>query len=829
MKTQQIHFYSRGILALTLGMLLAPSGLAEAANGKLQFMVDPKTGIYAIRTGGDSNPVLTAGIAVRADGRWLHAADFPNHTVTRSDATGTLGKADKWTIIYSGLKDDPELICKVLIYRDMPYGEIQAVARNTATKTLHVEAFRLIDANDRSTRGRSIIDLAGPATEDRVLSGSFSEDEPAMTVRDLADAEKQMHRGVGTQLVYNRQSHRSWFIGALTSDRFLSVMRLRTAGPAGSVHIGSYQVDSTGTTELTAEYSLHDSPAEDRVQLSLPIEAGKELSSERLIFSVSDNYHQQLETYGKVIRELHHARVTAPPALGWWSWTAYYSGLNEGAALTNAEYLSQNLKPFGYNFFHIDEGYQYARGEYGTPDAGLFPHGMKALERKVTALGLVPGVWTAPFEVSERSWIYETHPEWLVHNARGTPIHAGLGANETDRIFVLDTTNPGAQGYLRKTYAKLVNDWGIRYIKLDFMDACIVEGYYFRSNTTALEAQRIGLKIIRDAVGENVLLDKDGSPMLNPVGYVDMGRISEDTGHTFAATKEVATGIAARYYMNRNFFVSDPDAFTVSKQTIPDGEWHESTIPLTLDEAKTSIALSALSGGMFEIGDDLPTLETSPERLALVKNRDLLDMIKFGRASTPTDLMTYEQADLQPSIFFLKEDARQAILTVFNWTEKMRTHRIMLSSLGLGSQGQYAITSVLDGEIALPVVNETIEIEQPAHSVRVLKIVDRNIVARPPMPKIEHVSNGQAGMPLAFCAKSDDPAVRYSWDFGDGVVLEGRNITHTYTHAGNFTVVLRTTGVGNLVGKQSFPLSITGRIPTKFVPQQKIRYQANRK
>lgn len=47
-----------------------------------------------------------------------------------------------------------------------------------------------------------------------------------------------------------------------------------------------------------------------------------------------------------------------------------------------------------------------------------------------------------------------------------------------------------------------------------------IEGFRYRPNTTHLEAQRIGLELIRSAVGEDVLLDKDGSPMLAPVGLV---------------------------------------------------------------------------------------------------------------------------------------------------------------------------------------------------------------------------------------------------------------------------------------------------------------------
>src|SRR3989442_321776 len=59
----------------------------------------------------------------------------------------------------------------------------------------------------------------------------------------------------------------------------------------------------------------------------------------------------------------------------------------------------------------------------------------------------------------------------------------------------------------------------------DIMEDTADEGFYYRTNTTAPEAQRIGLQIIRQAVGEQVILDKDGSPMLNPVGIVDTDRI----------------------------------------------------------------------------------------------------------------------------------------------------------------------------------------------------------------------------------------------------------------------------------------------------------------
>ncbi|MGO8719801.1 MAG: alpha-galactosidase [Acidobacteriaceae bacterium] len=549
------------------------------------------------------------------------------------------------------------------------------------------------------------------------------------------------------------------------------------------------------------------------------------MESERLFFSVGTDYHRQLETYGALIQKLHHARVAAVAPMGWWSWTAYYFGLSQGTALTNAEWLAQHLKLSGYNYFFIDEGYQYARGEYTTASPDLFPDGMESLEQKVRANGLVPGIWTAPFEVSGRSWIYQHHKDWLVHDAKGAPIQIGWVLHRIDPLYSLDSTNPGAQDYLRRTYATLVNQWGIRFIKLDFMVNSAIEGYHYRPNTTALEAQRIGLRIIRQTVGDKVLLDKDGSEMLNPVRYVDLGRISNDTGHTFYATKVAAPGIAARYYMNRNFFVSDPDAFTISKQLVkdpdPDPEANDGLRPLTSNEAQVSIALAAVSGGAFEIGDDLPTLGADPDRIALAANHDLIHMAQLGRASVPVDLMSYAPKDEQPSIFLLKEDNRISVLTVFDWTEKPRNHTVNLSALGFSPLHKYDVTNILDPTIGPFLISSSLVVAQPARSVRIFKIVDTTIPAAPIKLDRQIPLYGKTGEVLRFAARGEKkgkPVISCKWDFGDGVTADGDHVIHAYTHPGKFHLELRSEGVNGVFDVQTSSISINGRIDTQFIP-----------
>jgi len=812
--------YKLGMFGLYALAVLAASTQATASAQSLKVTASEADGSYSISADSIPGDVLKASPAIEVNGKWIHVKDYPSRHIEHSTTNGELGNAEEWSIHYSGLKAAPEMLLRIRGYSAKPFGEVQLSAINTTGASVHIQSFRLIE-----TSGPQIIQLAGDPSSDRVLSDSFSEDRPGMQLHDLGAPENQIHRAVGVQLIYNQQSHLSWFIGALTSDKFLTVLRLRMAGEH-TPNTQSYEVDSTGTTELLKENSLLDSKEEDRVELSLPVASGATLSSERILFSVSNDYHDQLETYAHIIRDLHHARVTAPTPLGWWSWTAYYFGLNQGTALTNAEWLSQNLKQFGYNFVHMDEGYQYARGEYATPDAKLFPDGVDRFEQKVVAQGLTPGIWTAPFEVSERSWVFEHHPEWLVHNAKGNPIHIGLVAEEKDHLYALDTTHPGAQEYLRKTYSTLVNEWGIRYIKMDFMEDSAIEGYYHVPNTTALEAQRIGLQTVRDAVGENVLLDKDGSELLNPVGLVDMGRISQDTGHTFQSSKEAAPGIAARYYMNRNYFIADPDAFTVSKQTVDDQSWHGGQHALTLDEAKVSIALTAISGGMFEIGDDLPTLGEDADRVALVENRDLLDIAELGRASTPLDLMSYSVTDQQPSIFLLHEDPRQSIVTVFNWTESSRNHTLTRSELGLDPQGKYTVSEIFAPKESARTLKTNIDVVQPAHSVRMFKIVDTQRAIAAPSVELSVPQTGNAGETLAFKSihsTNVEPLLHLAWDFGDGVHADGTNVEHTYTHAGNFTVAAHKTGIGGNISEQSFQITITGAVATKFVPENKRR------
>lgn len=809
--------------AVAIFALVAAARAQETTirNSSLVVTVSTSDGTYAIAAAGATSPVVTARVGAKVNGQWLFSPDYPRHEVSDSSFQDALGEGNQIKIANTGSADRPDLICVLQVYDKLPFATVLVAVHNSSSQTLNVEAIRVLDAVNSP-----VLNLGESEASIRVLSDSFSEDRPEMAIHDLLSPPEWGHVGVGSQLIYNRETRQSLFVGALTAERWLTVLRLglNSAGTG----IGSYTVDSTGTSDIYNGAMLRKPPAEDIVEPSIPLDPGKDLSSERVSFQLGEDYHAQLEAYGRAIREFSHARASGPNLIGWWSWTAFYGGITEGEVMTNAEWLSAHLLKLGYDWFHVDEGYEYARGEYTTENATQFPRGMRVVGQAVTRLGFKLALWTAPFEVSKRAWVYENHPDWLVKNAAGQPIQIGDVSRARDALYALDTTNPGAQEYLRSTYRTLVREWGVRYFKLDFMDEDCVEGYRYKPNTTALEAERIGLEIIRKAVGEHVLLDKDGSPMLTPVGLVDEGRVSLDTGHSFGASREAAPGIAARYYMHRNFFVNDPDAFTISRQILPDQGWHQTKSGLTLDEAQVSIALSAVSGGMFEIGDDLPTLAADPARLALVENPELLRMARLGLAATPLDLMTYDPADLQPSIFFLREDRRTAVLTVFNWTEAARSHALKISDFKFQIGGRINATDVFKHNAPVEIVNGRFELRNlPPHSVRMIKLVDASIPAAAPSVTADVPASASTGQSLELSATADAagvPALRYQWEFGDGTAADGARVSHTYTRAGSFSVRLRAEGVDGLAAEKSFSISVSGPLRTRFTLDQNRRY-----
>jgi alpha-galactosidase len=211
-----------------------------------------------------------------------------------------------------------------------------------------------------------------------------------------------------------------------------------------------------------------------------------------------------------------------------------------------------------------------------------------------------------------------------------------------------------------------------------------------------------------------------------------------------------------------------------------------------------------------------------------VKNRDLLDMACLGRASVPVDLMTYRPEDKQPSIFLLKEDNRQAILTIFNWTEEPLSHNIALRELGMEPDASMTATDVLRGS-RLPIDAGRIVVGLPAHSVRMIKLIETFVAAAAPDFEAQVPDGAHSGETILLSARStaDAPVLGYRWNFGDGVTAEGAKVAHTYTQPGSYQVRVEAVGLEGRTSAKTLTVAITGWVPTVYDAAKKARFQGD--
>ncbi|MGC9225332.1 MAG: PKD domain-containing protein [Terracidiphilus sp.] len=120
-------------------------------------------------------------------------------------------------------------------------------------------------------------------------------------------------------------------------------------------------------------------------------------------------------------------------------------------------------------------------------------------------------------------------------------------------------------------------------------------------------------------------------------------------------------------------------------------------------------------------------------------------------------------------------------------------------------------------------------IDQPAHSVRMLKLIDTSAAPAALDFEVQVPADAQSGKALDLWAasKGEVPLLEYRWDFGDGVSAEGAKVTHTYTQPGKYAVTIAVKGLDQRTSKKVLTTVITGYMPTAYNPAAKDRYRGN--
>jgi alpha-galactosidase len=163
------------------------------------------------------------------------------------------------------------------------------------------------------------------------------------------------------------------------------------------------------------------------------------------------------------------------------NWEATYFGFDADRLVE----IATTARDLGVELFVLDDGWFGARDDDTTSlgdwfvDRRKLPDGLDGVARRITDLGIRFGLWIEPEMVSERSRLFEAHPDWAI----GIP---GRPRTESRQQFVLDMSRPEVVGHLTGVLTDVLRSAPISYIKWD-MNRNITEPY-----SSALPPERQG-------------------------------------------------------------------------------------------------------------------------------------------------------------------------------------------------------------------------------------------------------------------------------------------------------------------------------------------------
>jgi hypothetical protein len=433
----------------------------------------------------------------------------------------------------------------------------------------------------------------------------------------------------------------------------------------------------------------------------------------------------------------------------WGSWTAYYYEAHESDIVSNADWLSANLKPYGFQYVQIDDGYDRGKpeGHYWIENWNktLFPHGPEWLARYIKSKGLRPGLWLVP---NSYAGAFEKHPEWYVYDKSGNVI-------KDYKTPALDYTNPAVQEWLKKLFTTL-KGWGFEYYKFDgefslpMYATALDKTKLYDKSADQIVAYRDRLKLIRDAIGPETFVEGcvAGTP-LNGIGFFNSVFNGADMYNSWKGCYAVFSSISANAFFNHMVtYVMPGEGIDVSPlmsveeavqkmapraiEVVKSREDPFTGFGTTLAEARTLVSVVSLTGVAYPLTSIMPSLPE--ERVKLLKmtmpTMPILPVDLFGRGAdlewttfkyTTTDTYIHNY----PEILDLKVNARSGIYDVVgltNWRSETLSRRISFSDkLGLNTGVSYVVFDFWNQKL-LGVYSDSLEIDIEPHDTRVLLV-----------------------------------------------------------------------------------------------------------
>jgi len=455
---------------------------------------------------------------------------------------------------------------------------------------------------------------------------------------------------------------------------------------------------------------------------------------------------------------------TAP--ITWCSWDAYYDDATESDVVRNADWLSTNLKPYGFKYVQVDDGYdarkvneliyiqkegldsarKAAEDNWITNwDQKKFPHGPQWLANYIKSKGLHPGLWLVP---NSFAGSVEKHPDWYLRDTLGNIV-----INYSTPS--LDHTNPGVQDWLKTLFTTLTG-WGFEYFKFDgefSMPAyvpSIDKSKLYDKTIDPVVAYRSRLKLIRDVIGPKIFVEGSsaGTP-INGVGYFNSSFYGQDVFCSWQGSYAMFSSINSNAFLNHMVIYLMPSEGIDVSPPMSVEEARLKMVPqyvdvpktredlshgfgTTLAEAHTLASYVSLTGVVYPLSgimDNLPE-----DRAKLLKmtmpTMPILPVDLYSRGSNMSwDKFKHVTADSYihnyPEILDLKVNAISGmydVVAMTNWRSETTKRKISFSDkLGIESGTKYVVFDFWNQKL-FGVCYDSLTVEIEPHDTRVLQV-----------------------------------------------------------------------------------------------------------
>ncbi|MGL5318090.1 MAG: alpha-galactosidase [Bacteroidales bacterium] len=461
---------------------------------------------------------------------------------------------------------------------------------------------------------------------------------------------------------------------------------------------------------------------------------GKTIVSDPFMVSFRDEIRptQALYETGVVMGEnVRKGKPMRKPAAGWSSWHSYERTVTEKSVLTAADFIKDNLSEYGWTNIQIDGGWWTEQGLYKVNDD--FGSGIRSISNYVTDKGLDFGLHISPLRINMKDPALKNHPEWALKPFKEQKIDK----NDDEMVTTLgteyvDASCPGVPQFLAGRYQQMVEGYRPTFMKWDHHYGALEEGKRNDPSMTSLQAHNQAVREIRGALPEDLIVTRSMGYLFGALECYDAIRVGNDINHpgvksasepwanmTYGKTlgtiddDQVQKGLirfarqaARNFFIHKNIAISDPDAFFVSPS-------------YTLNEAKCHMTLQAIMGGLFFFGDRVESLPE--ERLALLKNRDIIEVNHIGEYAVPLDL--FSGVDI-PRVWKIETKDR-LIITVFNWMDDASEKSFDFKKDFELNSKKYNLKELWTGDVKR-VSNGKLTLAMEPHSVKIFEFQKGN-------------------------------------------------------------------------------------------------------